>query len=47
MDKIISILVTLSFWVFVGLKVGGAAFADWSWWWVLFAPAPVTFWLLA
>lgn len=30
----------LSFWMFIVIKVGGTALADWSWWWVLLPIVP-------
>lgn len=39
--SVIRIFGVLCFWGFIGVKLGGTAFATWSWWWVLFAPAPV------
>lgn len=35
---------TIPFWMFIVIKVGGTAFASWSWWWVLLPIVPcITF----
>jgi hypothetical protein len=32
---------------FIGIKVGGTAFAAWSWWWLLMAVVPMMFLLFS
>jgi hypothetical protein len=38
--QLCSLVHTLSFWVFIAIKVAGTSFAAWSWWWLLFPVIP-------
>ncbi len=41
MDRIVGLIWTLCFWLFLAVKVAGTSFVAWSWWWVFFPPVPV------
>ena len=41
MEKILTIIWSLSFWGYIAVKVAGTSLVAWSWWWLLMPVMPI------